>query len=72
MKRYKIFRHGSVGNTRHVVSPVKDQPDDGFENYDYAEEYLLAHIEDRKGYGYDRPWFDYFILPVYSSKDARF
>jgi hypothetical protein len=69
--RYYIWAYWQQGNVGpHQVRLLDDQPKDGFKSEEAAEAHLLKKIEARKGYFFERPWYEFTIQKTWKSKSA--
>ena len=69
--RYFIYVFYQVGNIgSRDVKTIDEQPKDGFETEQKAEEHLKKLILAKKGYFFDRNWYKFTIMKTWNSLSA--
>ena len=69
--RYYIYVYYKVGNIgSRDVKTIDEQPKDGFETEQEAENHLIKLIEAKKGYYFDRAWYKFTIFKTWNSLSA--
>jgi len=69
--RYFIYVYYQVGNIgSRDVRTIDEQPKDGFETEQEAEEHLIKLILAKKGYHFDRARYKFTILKTWNSLSA--
>ena len=69
--RYYIYVYWQQGNVgTHQVKLLDEQPLEGFKTDKHAESHLEKLIERRKGYYFERPWYEFTIQKTWKSKNA--
>lgn len=62
---YVFYQVGNIGNKE--VKTINEQPKNGFETEQEAEEHLKKLILAKKGYFFDRNWYKFTIMKTWNS-----
>ena len=69
--RYFIYVFYQVGNIgSRDVKTIDEQPKDGFETEQEAEEHLIKLILAKKGHFFGRSWYKFTIMKTWNSLSA--
>jgi len=69
--RYFIYVFYQVGNIgSRDVKTIDEQPKNGFETEQEAEQHLKKLILTKKGYFFDRDWYKFTIMKTWNSLSA--